>query len=98
MGHFMTQGQLMGPVFVSLFILGFNPSSETQGQSVGLGKRCDENIPRGSPAYAWKLSSRIFPNPTDYPWVSEDGFNFSTTLLFITLLLLLLFSLNRVFT
>ena len=70
----------------SLFILGFNSSAETQGQSVSLGKTRDENIPRDSPAYAWKISSRIFPNPTVYPWVSEDGFNFSTTLLFITLL------------
>ena len=64
------------PSSLNLFILGFNSSSETQGHSVGLGKRRDENIPRDSPAYAWKLSSLIFPNPTVCPGSPRMGSTF----------------------
>ena len=77
----------MGPVFAKSVHSRVQLIFGNPGKSVSwiLGKSRDENITRGSLSLMLENGCRAF-SPTNYPWVSEDGFNVSTTLLFITLL------------
>ena len=51
----------------------YNPSSETQGQSVGSGEKAGRKF--SSTPVLENFHPAFSPDPTDYPWVSEDEYN-----------------------